>query len=334
MGYFLLGGLIIALIIPIFIACFMHFGVFSHALGDANGWLGFWGGYLGALVGAATVYILTRQQLKTQRELHTETIEGQTKLHEENLIHQRKLQMESIEISADMSDQRQRDLIVANLRIDKVDKLIQEIISLNGIISERFNVLRRYAEYNDLKNDLLRRVYNEQRRRRSVKIFQKLTRGKQIKVHIPYKKILISRSKFKKYLYNQTKLENRKKRINEYVEKIDRLLEEETLIRGKIRLINATIKSESIIANLEDELDKFRGTQTTNLETFRSIIANNQSLPIKDQMGKKDLLFMIDKQDERLMALSNQVLGICRERLEKELFLFTTKDGTFIGNSK
>ncbi|SFH40741.1 hypothetical protein SAMN04487776_11331 [Priestia megaterium] len=101
MKKFLLWGLIIAIITPIAIAFFMHEDIFSRALGDANGWLGYWGGYLGALIGAATVYIATRQQLETQKKLHMESLEKQTELHRDNLIQQKELQLESIRIGAE-----------------------------------------------------------------------------------------------------------------------------------------------------------------------------------------------------------------------------------------
>ncbi|MDH2363779.1 hypothetical protein [Priestia megaterium] len=142
------------LLIPIAIAFFMHFKVFSHALGDANGWLGYWGGYLGVLIGAATVYILTHKQLKTQEKLHKGALTSQLKLHKENLEHQKNLQMDSIKVSADMNDQRQRDLIIANLRIEKIDKLVVEIINVSGMISERFNILRDYIRIYDIREKL------------------------------------------------------------------------------------------------------------------------------------------------------------------------------------
>ncbi|MEO2222657.1 hypothetical protein [Priestia megaterium] len=332
MGYFLLGGLIITLIIPVLIACFMHFNVFSHALGDANGWLGFWGGYLGALVGAATVYILTHQQLKTQRELHKETIEGQTQLHQENLIHQRQLQMESIEISADMSDQRQRGLIVANLRINKIDNLMSEIITLNGVVSDRFNALRKYAEYTDWRKQLIKKIQREIKRKKSINKYQSIFRNGQIKLESRHtiRKLIISTRRLRKVQYNQLKLDKMKEEIYKYREKINELLEEETLLRNKIALMSATIKSESIVANLEDELDFFRKVQTDNLNNFHALLTENQNLKPDERKGKAEVLPLIDKAQVKSLSLVNQALAICREKREKEIFLFTTKNGKTI----
>lgn len=128
---FVYGFLIPALLIPVFLSWFMHFDVFSEALGDANGWLGYWGGYLGALMGAITVFIATSLQLKSQEKLHKETLNGQ---------------MESIKIT----DRQQRELAIANLRINKIDSVVQELIHLNILNFERFNILTTYNYYNDL----------------------------------------------------------------------------------------------------------------------------------------------------------------------------------------
>lgn len=308
MGYFLLGGLAIALIIPVLIAYLMHSNVFSHALGDANGWLGFWGGYLGALVGAATVYILTRQQLKTQKELH-----------DQNLQYQKELQMDSIKVSADMNDLRQRDLIVANLRIDKIDKIIQDIIALNGIVSERFNVLSAYAQYAEAKEKIEFYIIKELKRRKSIRPYRRLLKKSKLNLKKQKPISIINAFELGKFRPSQTNFEQWKNKILKYDEIINNLKEQETELRNKIILALATIKSESMFVKLEEELDSFRNTHHDTLEIFYELLA-------KEDHGVKPgaILFLIEKHHDRLQKLSNKTLRVCKRKLDDELYLFLT----------
>ncbi|MBG0918936.1 hypothetical protein [Exiguobacterium sp. SRB7LM] len=127
-----IGAVILIVLTPVILSLFMHVEIFSKAIGDANGWLSYWGGYFGAIIGAVTVSIATSLQLKAQKSLQKETL---------------KVQLESMIESARLNDKQQRELIISNLRINKIDNLVQELLHLNTLNFEWFNILRNYNDH-------------------------------------------------------------------------------------------------------------------------------------------------------------------------------------------
>lgn len=307
MKKFLLWGLIIAIITPISIAFFMHEDIFSRALGDANGWLGYWGGYFGALIGAATVYIATRQQLETQKKLHMESLEKQTELHRDNLIQQKELQLESIRIGAEQNDERQRDLLIVDLRIKKIDSVVQDLINLNILNWERFNLLSEYNTYNDRKKNLNMRIRKERR----IIIVEKISEKK---VKRSVRLLKIHKNNLHKLRQKRINLEKAIDRKNEYINLINDLLDKETRKRNEIRLLSAKVKSDAMFADLDDDLNSFRGYQDYILEFFYQIV-------IEDALSKESFDNLIKARSEELQKLNNKAIWLCKNKLNSQLLL-------------
>lgn len=310
MKYLIAGILFFVLIIPIIIALLMHKDVFSGALGDANGWLGYWGGYLGALIGALTVYIVTRMQLETQRKLHEKNFQEQLDLHNSNLEHQRALQMESINVSADINDLRERDLIISNLRINKLDTIIQELINLNKLNSDRFYILSTYNQYNHLRKKLNIKINKERERRNLIMYLRNI---KEIRLSKQY--ILVPKTKLKRKKYKKTDWEKVFLRRNEYSAKCDDLLDKETEKRNEIRVSSAKIKSEGLIVKLDDELNSFRVYQINLLKIFQDSIISN-TLP---ETSFKNLL---ETHEKKFLVEINKVIHLFADKLTGELESF------------
>ncbi|MFC4322617.1 hypothetical protein [Litchfieldia salsa] len=307
---YIITGLV--LVIPLCISFLMHLNVFSKALGDANGWLGYWGGYLGALIGAATVYLLTNKQIQAQKELHKETLNGQLKLHESNLIQQRKLQMDSIEESAKVNDQRQRELIIAQLKISKIELIIQDLITIQTLSTERFNSLRHYNQYNVLKKSLVKSIKNKRSRIRAQMILDRksVTMSKST-ITIQLGRLNNIQRKYKRFKLDKA-LELRKY----YLEKIDEILEKETDIRNEIRKHSAKIKSNAMISNFDDELNEYRGYLNNVSEVFYEIVS-------KDRLSELGFYGLIDFHVDKHLIETNKALNKCKKRLSEELLLFS-----------
>ena len=307
MRKFLIWGLITVLITPISIALFMHGDIFSKALGDANGWLSYWGGYLGALIGAATVYIATRQQLKTQEKLHAESLKKQTDLHKDNLIQQKEIQLESIRMSTEQNDDRQRDLLIVNLRINKIDNVVQDLIKINILNSERFNLLSRYNQYNNWKKDLVIRINKERMMIRVEKIPNK-------KVRQSFRSLKIDKSNLYKLKHKRINLNKTLEKEEAYANKINDLLDQETRIRNEIRLLSAKIKSDAMFADLDDDLNSFRRYQDNILDLFYQKVED-------DNLSEKDLYDLIDFHREEFRKLNNGALWACKKELNAQLLM-------------
>lgn len=304
------GIIFIILLIPIFVAVLMHIDVFSRALGDANGWLGYWGGYLGALIGAATVYIVTTMQLRTQRKLHEQNLKEQFDLHNSNLVHQRKLQMESIKISADINDLRERDLIIANLRINKLDTIIQELIIVNKLNSDRFNILNTYNQYNHIRKKLNIQIKKERERRDLIKFLRSI---KEIRLSTQY--LLIPKTKVNRKMYKKIDWDKVVVRRNKYSANCDDLLDKETEKRNEIRVSSAKIKSEGLIVKIDDELDSFRGFQTNVLNLFQTSI-------ISDTLSERSFKTLLETHEKRFLVENNKVINLCADKLTGEIKAF------------
>ncbi|MGE6376599.1 hypothetical protein [Peribacillus muralis] len=310
-----IGIILIILLIPIFITILMHIDIFSGALGDANGWLGYWGGYLGALIGAATVYIVTTMQLQTQRKLHEENLKAQIRLNEEsikeqlrlhnsNIEQQRELQSKSIKIN----DSRERELIIANLRLNKIDSLIQELILINRLNSERFNILRSYNFYNDMKKDCENKIYEERKQRKFMKILES---SKKSVISSKYRKF--PKNKVNKIKYKNINLEKILVRRKEYFEKREEVMDQETEKRNEIRISSAKIKSEGLYVNqIDDELNSFRVYQTEIIELFYNEVLN-------DNKSLDEFYSLIDYHDEKFMKKNNAAIHLCVRKLNQEL---------------
>lgn len=296
--------IILAIITPIFLSVFMHFEIFSKALGDANGWLGYWGGYLGAIIGAITVFIATSLQLKSQKRLHKETLD----------VH-----ISSMKESAWLNDQQQRQLTISNLRINKIDSLVQELIHLNILNSDRFNILRQCNYYNHLVKVADEKIKNEI----MLLNVEKILDGKVIKstqsIKIPKGKLNNSNIKRKRKRIDIKKaLEKR----NEYNNLKYEYLEQETVKRNKIRFSSAKLKSEAMfVSGLDDELNEFRGYQSKVLDLF-------YELNVENNISKKEYDSIIEFHVEKFMRENNRAIWKCKQRLNNELLSFQKGDVT------
>lgn len=313
MKYFLSG--ITLLLIPLILAICMNFNIFSHTLGDANGWLGYWGGYLGALIGAATVFILTQKQLKIQEKLHEDSLANQLKLHKENLVQQENLQIKNIKVTSEIEDKRQRDLIIANLSIQKIDKLVVEIISLNELLSKRFNILRNFGRLHLKREKLFRKILKEGRRRSFMEKYNRLIYKGNLLTTSPFKKI--SKRRLLKIRRSQLGYKDNIDLVNKYQKQKFGLLDEETVVRNKIISSSATIKSDSMFVDLDDNLNLFREKITKDLGFFYNLLENNQLI-------NEEFLTIVDNFQEELMELSNKSIEVCKKTLKEELDLLKT----------
>ncbi|MFY0800938.1 hypothetical protein [Peribacillus frigoritolerans] len=290
--------IILAIATPIILSVFMHAEIFSKALGDANGWLGYWGGYLGAIIGAITVFIATSLQLKSQKNLHKETLDAQ---------------IASIEESARLNDQQQREFTISNLRINKIDSLVQELLHLNLLNSERFNILRECNYYYHLV-----KVADEKIKKEIMLLkAEKIVEGKVIKstqsFKIPKEKLNNSNIKRKRRRIDIKKaLEKRNENINlKY-----KYLEQETAKRNEISVSSAKLKSEAMFVNgLDNELNAFRGYQREVIDLF-------YKLNVKNNISKKKYDSLLNLHADKFMRENNKAIWKCKQRLDKELLSF------------
>lgn len=298
---------------PILLSVFMHLDLFSKSLGDANGWLSYWGGYLGALIGAATVYFVTNIQMKKQTELHQETLKIQTELHNKNLIEQRNIQMESIKESAHINDLRQRDLVIAELRINKIEKIINDLIKLHGYNSDRFNIFRTYNQYNHRRIRIKKIIGIEIVLN---KIEKKLNPKQIIKFKSPFK---LKRKDLEKFNIKRHNLKSLIELKNKDNIACDNLLDEETKLRNEIMLVSATIKTEALFVGLDEQLDSFRGYQDQLLSLFYDLV-------VEDNTTEEHFYGIIESHRAKLMALVNDAIRLCQKSLQYELIIFRRKD--------
>jgi hypothetical protein len=262
----------------------MHLDLFANSLGTANGWLGYWGGYFGALIGAITVYLVTNKQLKTQRIFHEQTLNNQLDLHYSNLEHQRELQVESINKAAMVNDQRERDLEIAKIRLQKLDIIVQNIIELNGLNNERFNHLREFSQRAAYTNELRNRISR---------------------------------------MEGEDRAEMRKAIINRE-RKIDEVLEKETVVRNKIMIISAKIKSDSMYVDFDDQISPFREYQTNILDKFQELAQSYKDTP--EEFMASDFNAVLEIKNTEFFNRVNKILGSCKLMLDQEMRRF--KRGT------
>ncbi|MGE8079037.1 hypothetical protein [Peribacillus loiseleuriae] len=305
---------LVLLLIPVIIAWFMHFEVFSYALGDANGWLGYWGGFLGASISAATVYIVTSQQVKAQKKLHEENLVEQIRLHEINLEKQREIQMESITESAKLSDRRQRELIIANMRLDKIESIVQELMIIQGVSSERFNILRTYNQYHHERKKIEIKLIKERDRRKLIKFLSGL---KEIKVY--EKTIKVSKTKLKNKKHKNYNVEKAITKLNNLDKKCNDLLDKETEKRNVIIISSAKLKTESLFVKLDDDLNSFRGFITEVLEFFSNLIR-------RDDKREDEFYSLIDFYEDEFLKRNNRAIGLCTRKMNGEVENFRNPD--------
>lgn len=294
------GVVVIILVIatPIILSVFMHAEIFSKALGDANGWLGYWGGYLGAIIGAITVFIATSLQLKSQKNLHKETLE---------------LQKSSVEISAKLADQQQRDLTISTLRINKIDSLVQELMYLETLNTDRFNILRSCNYYNHLVKLDTDKIRYEKKLLKAERLLN--GKGKITTRFIKISKVKLNNNKIKRKR-NRIDLKKVIERRKENIELHYEYLEKETAKRVEIRLSSAKLKSYAMfVEGLEDDLDEFRGYQTEILKLFYKLNVDNT-------ISNDDYESLIEFHGNKTMKESNKAIMRCKQRLDRELLLF------------
>ncbi|MDH2363778.1 hypothetical protein [Priestia megaterium] len=116
--------------------------------------------------------------------------------------------------------------------------------------------------------------------------------------------IRISQSEFKKNV----------ELIKEYGKERTELLDQETLVRNKIILSSATIKSESMFVDLDESLNSFRGKLNETLDFFYNAIE-------EDKVEKDTFMRDIGVFQEELTLLSNGAIATCKEKLDEELNL-------------
>jgi len=116
------------LLIPIAISIGMKFSIFSKALGDANGWLGFWGGYTGSLVGALAAGLIAIFVSRTQ-----------------------------IQKQAQLDDLRERELIIIKLKIDKYQEVFKYLNDLNREIIKWSLVITEYRRNEITHEELIKK---------------------------------------------------------------------------------------------------------------------------------------------------------------------------------
>lgn len=273
-----IGVVILAIGTPIALSRLMHNELFSNSLGDANGWLGYWGGYFGAIIGAITVFIATSLQLQLQKSLQKETLE---------------VQLESMIESAKLNDKQQRELTISTLRVNKIDSVVQELLHLNILNFERFNILRQYNYYDCVEKNLVMKIKRDHLLLKTEKTLNRRD-AKSIKIKI---------------------MDNEKKRIANN-ELINKLLEQETFKRNEIRLSSAKIKSEAMfVKDLDEQLDDFRGYQDEIIDLFYEANRNNN-------LTWNEYDDLIENHTDKFMRMNNKTIRKCKSRLDEELLLF------------
>lgn len=232
------------------------------------------------------------------------------KLHLSSFEEQKKLQMESITVSAKLNDKRQRELIIANIKFNKIESIIQELIILNGLNTERFNIIRTYNQYNHIRKNWDKKIIAERERR---KLFRYLHSLK--KIRLSGKTINISKKKIRKLNTTQLDIEKALPIRNNYNSSCNDLLDKETEKRNEIRVSSAKIKSEGIFVNLDIELDSFRGYQARVLELFHDLI-------VEDVKDEESFLTLIEVYEDDFLKRSNAAIRICTDKLNRELNYF------------
>ncbi|MEK4670663.1 hypothetical protein [Niallia sp. FSL R7-0271] len=285
----------IAIILPLLLAIAMNSEIFSKALGDANGWLGFWGGYLGAIIGAITVFVLTMLQVSIQRQLHKETLDAQIKLNRDTLKE---------------SDLRQRQLTMANLRINKIENIIQTIIILNSLNMERYSILFRW---NEIKKEI-KSIKKDYKRAKTNNKYAEIFNSQMPKHALSNKSFNVKRKiiRRKRIKYNDLILVN--EALNISLKELDEIQQKETMKHSEIIACSAKIKAESFLVDLDSGLDEFRIYQNSVIDLFCDKI---------EQSDTTNFLVLLENSKEETRVKVNDAIRLCQSKLTREVNEFT-----------
>lgn len=142
----LIGIILIFAVIPLIIAGGVSSTLFDKVKGDANGWLGFWGGYIGGTGGAIIAgYIalnVAMAQIKKQADIS----------------------MEHIRLQMELEDKRQREFLLIEMRIQKVQEMrliLKDIYKNYNEILGKLNVLEYLFSNKKITRDLYEEIKQE-----------------------------------------------------------------------------------------------------------------------------------------------------------------------------
>nr|WP_054550328.1 hypothetical protein [Lysinibacillus sphaericus] len=310
---YILAGIAILFVVPSAFAGLMTIDFFSKAPGGTDGWLSYWGAYLGGIIGmiavvATTQYIVSNQnkqqkkQMQKHSEQHKDLLDNQNMKHEEqmreqnkqhlNLLesqnshHQEQLdeQRKGIERAAELNDQTERSRIYTTFLLNKNEELIHIVTELFELNNTRFNLLRKYLSYSEKMSYL---------------ISQK------------------KESETNELLDGNDKNEKIEKLRNEFQSiKTKRLqvLDEETIIRGKMIPLSAKLKSASMyFTEFELDTNKYRDTLTDSIDTLHSKIDNEKDSDEKFESIKE----IIDNDQKQNRENSNTIIALYRSNIDK-----------------
>ncbi|SFH40757.1 hypothetical protein SAMN04487776_11332 [Priestia megaterium] len=149
------------------------------------------------------------------------------------------------------------------------------------------------------------------RKERRIIIVEKISEKK---VKRSVRLLKIHKNNLHKLRQKRINLEKAIDRKNEYINLINDLLDKETRKRNEIRLLSAKVKSDAMFADLDDDLNSFRGYQDYILEFFYQIV-------IEDALSKEFFDNLIKARSEELQKLNNKAIWLCKNKLNSQLLL-------------
>lgn len=121
--------LFIPLIGALIIAFALNIPIFRFASGEVGAWISFWGSYGGALIGAVMVYMVTRYQIKSEREGQRENYALQLHVDKAETFHEH---LHEIAIYLDLIIDKQSKYIQLRY-LDKNEKKLYQRLREGGM---------------------------------------------------------------------------------------------------------------------------------------------------------------------------------------------------------
>lgn len=226
---------ILLALIPLFISLLMFIPWFSLSKGSVEGWLGFWGSYLGGTIGTLGVIATTYFLIKHETEITNKNIE--------------------------VEDLRKRDFLFLELQIKKYEEITNSILELN---SKWVDVSNTLMELSISKEDFL--IKNEES--------EQQVKGKLIEYYNKRKILADKQNRLLLHLktfHDDDKLRNFLKRVNDLVERYNKLSEQIAACTDIKENYKYTNKIENIVS---EEFEAYDEILTYYTEQYKSILYN------------------------------------------------------------
>ncbi|MGE8000886.1 hypothetical protein ACQKOF_19860 [Lysinibacillus sp. NPDC093190] len=264
--YILIG--VILFVVPSVFAGLMTIDFFSFAPGGTDGWLSYWGAYLGGIIGMIAVVATTQYIVSNQNKQQKEQMEEQRKQHLELLKNQNKQHQEQLDVqrkAIEENDIKEKNRMFFTFLSRQNEEVLEVLLKINELNSKRFNHIRGIADYWELQESIKKELRNDG----------------------------ITDIKRQELIGKGT----------EYNVRINRLKDDETIVRGEllVELAKLRIKAEYFPESFE-KAQSFKKYQENLLDIYESHIRKEDLLPV-------DLLKKIENDTDNNLAVTNKILG-------------------------